>query len=264
MTTERVIDLGERGTVRIVENGEALAQAAAAEFAQVSQSAADAGRTALIALSGGSTPKRMGQLLNEPDYAARVRWDVCQFFWGDERWVPLSSPDSNAGEAMRIFLTNAPVSNDQMHSWDTETGISPAEAAARYEHKIRKYSGTRDGGVPVFDLVFVGMGDDGHTLSLFPGTTAMHDTESLTIAHHVPKLNADRLTFGPALANAAKKVVFLVGGAGKAAILKQVLEGEVNIDLTPSQVIRPTNGTLEWIVDEAAAANLEGSADGNR
>lgn len=257
MTRQDTLDYGERGTVIVVPDGEELARIAAETLITVSAEAAAESRQALVALSGGSTPKRMGDLLATPEFGDRVHWDALQIFWGDERWVPLAHKESNAGEAMRGFLADAPIPEENVHPWETEGDLSPDVAAERYERLIREISGVDDG-IPAFDLIFLGMGDDGHTLSLFPGTEAVNHEHSLTLAHYVHKLDADRVTFSRTLANAARKIVFLVGGAGKADTLKGVLDGEVDHAHFPSQVIRPTNGTLLWVVDEAAASKLEG------
>lgn len=248
------IDLNERGNVLILTDGDALARRAAEEIIAVSNLARDESRPALVALSGGSTPKKMGELLASPAYSERVAWDHLQLFWGDERFVPLASEESNAGEALRAFIDDAPIHPDDVHTWDTTDGITPEESAQRYESYIREVSGVETG-VPEFDLVLLGMGDDGHTLSLFPGTAAIHNTQDIVLSHFVEKLDADRVTFGPILANAARKVVFLVGGPGKADMLQRVLEGEIEVDTLPSQVIRPA-GDLVWLVDEAAASKL--------
>lgn len=253
---QRTIDYGDRGTVIVVPNGEALARIAAETLITTAAEAVSESRQALVALSGGSTPKRMGELLATDDYAQRVHWDALQIFWGDERWVPLDNSQSNAGEAIRTFLDEVPIPGENVHPWETEGTVTPAVAADRYGRLVREVSGTTDG-MPVFDLIFLGMGDDGHTLSLFPGTRAIRDNRSLTIAHYVDKLDSERLTFGPALVNAARKAVFLVGGAGKADMLHRVLDGDRNIDELPSQVIQPMDGLLLWVVDEAAAAKLE-------
>lgn len=251
----RTIDLNERGLVTIVADSDALAKTAAEEIIKVSNAAREESRPALVALSGGSTPKKMGALLATPEYSERVAWDHLQLFWGDERFVPLASEDSNAGEALRAFIDDAPIHPDDVHTWDTCDGITPEESAAKYETAIREVSGVETG-VPEFDLILLGMGDDGHTLSLFPGTAAIHNNEEIVTAHYVEKLSADRLTFTPLLANAARKVVFLVGGDGKADMLQRVLQGEIDVDTLPSQVIRPA-GELVWLVDEAAASKLE-------
>jgi 6-phosphogluconolactonase len=250
------LDYGTRGTVIVVPDGNELARIAAETLITVSAEAAAESRQALVALSGGSTPKKMGELLATPEYAGRVHWEALQVFWGDERWVPLVDSQSNAGEAIRGFLQDAPIPDENVHPWETESDVEPAVAAERYERLIREISGV-DEGIPVFDLIFLGMGDDGHTLSLFPGTDAVNDTTSLTLAHHVAKLDADRVTFGRALANAAKKVIFLVGGASKADMLHQVLDGHIDIDTMPSQSIQPETGSLLWLADEDAAASLE-------
>jgi 6-phosphogluconolactonase len=197
----------------------------------------------------------MGQILATPEYSDRVAWDHLKLFWGDERFVPLADEESNAGEALRAFIEAAPIHPDDVYTWET-SNITPEDSAREYEADIRAASETETG-VPVFDLIQLGMGDDGHTLSLFPGTAAIHNTTDIVLAHHVDKLNADRVTFTPLLANAARKVAFLVGGASKADMLHNVLQGEIDVDTWPSQVIRPTNGELLWIVDKAAAANLE-------
>lgn len=250
----KTIDLNERGLVKIVADGNALARHAAEEIIAASNIAKGESRQALVALSGGSTPKKMGELLAIPAYSERVAWDHLQLFWGDERFVPLGSVESNAGEALRAFIDQAPIHPDDVHTWDTCDGITPEESARKYEEAIREVS-DQDVDVPAFDLILLGMGDDGHTLSLFPGTAAIHNDKDIVLAHHVEKLNADRVTFGPLLANAARKVVFLVGGGGKADMLQRVLEGEIDVDTLPSQVIRPA-GDLVWLVDEAAASKL--------
>lgn len=251
----KTIDLNERGLVTIVKNGDEIARIAAEEIIAVSNTAKKESRTALVALSGGSTPKKMGELLATPEYSERVAWDALQLFWGDERFVPLASEDSNAGEALRAFIDEAPIHPEDVHTWDTNDGITPAESAAKYEADIREASDMATG-VPAFDLILLGMGDDGHTLSLFPGTAAIHNNDDIVLAHYVEKLNADRVTFTPLLTNAANRVVFLVGGAGKAEMLQRVLEGKIDVDTLPSQVIRPI-GDLVWLVDEAAASKLE-------
>ncbi len=254
---QRSIAYGERGTVIVVPDADALARLAAETLITISAEANAESRQAIVALSGGSTPKRMGQVLATDDVSPRVHWDALQVFWGDERWVPLEDDQSNAGDALRTFLEQSPIPSENVHPWEFDGVIDPATSAERYGRIIREISGVQEG-FPAFDLIFLGMGDDGHTLSLFPGTKAIHNTDALTLAHFVDKLDTDRVTFGPSLANAAKKVVFLVNGAGKADMLHQVLDGEIDVDSKPSQVIRPVNGELLWLVDEAAAAKLEG------
>jgi len=262
---QKTIDYGERGTVVVVKDGDDLAATAAETLISTIAAAAAEDRDALVALSGGSTPKKMGALLRTPEYANRVHWDRLQAFWGDERWVSIEDPESNAGEALRGFLEHVPIPAENVHPWETDPGNSgiggdPAASAERYERLIREIGSVTTGGedgVPRFDLIFLGMGDDGHTLSLFPHTAAVHEHARLAIENEVPKLNTTRLTFTPTLANAAGLAVFLLSGAGKAERLHQVLDGPIQIDETPCQVIRPTAGDLIWLVDEAAASQLE-------
>jgi 6-phosphogluconolactonase len=250
--SEEVVDYGERGQVVVTHNAAALADVAATLIAKTTVKAVDEHRQVFIALSGGSTPKAMGSLLVQPPYVTDVHWDTVTFFWGDERWVPLSSPESNAGEAKRGFLDQVPIPPQQVIPFDTESR-DPESAAAAMEEKIRSL--VPGSPTPRFDLIILGLGDDGHTASLFPDTAAIQEHNRLVTAHYVEKLEAHRLTFTPALINAAKHVVFLVSGAGKAKVLADVLDGGIDVDRLP--VIRPTDGTLTWMVDQAAAAELE-------
>lgn len=251
----RLVDYGDRGQVRIVADAEALAVAAADLLQSVIEEAARNDEQAFVALSGGTTPKRMGELLALPPYADHIDWNRLHVFWGDERWVPLDDPQSNAGEAKRGFLNRVPVPSDQIHIFDTSLD-DPEVAATRYGETIRS-TVPAPGNLPRFDLVFLGMGDDGHTASLFPGTSAVHEATRLVVANPVPKLDTTRLTMTPPIINAAKRVAFLVGGGGKAGMLHQVLDGAVNVDLMPSQIVRPEGGEPLWMIDSAAAAQLD-------
>ncbi len=253
----RTLDYGDRGSVVVVADGDALANMAANLLLTSAEEARAAGHRALIALSGGSTPKKMGELLARAPLIERIPRDHLEIFWGDERWVPIVDSQSNAGEAMRGFLDQAPIDTEHIHPFATE-GISPDNSAAAMERTLRAVSADSD--IPRFDLILLGMGDDGHTASLFPGTAAVHETDRLVLSHHVDKLDATRLTFTPPLINPALKVAFLIGGKGKAGMLAKVLDGPVDVDAMPSQAIRPANGHLTWIVDEAAASQLARNA----
>jgi 6-phosphogluconolactonase len=243
-----------RGRVEIVADPDALAEAAAVRFVETVAAAANERGHAFVALSGGSTPKRMGKLLASPAFREQVAWDRLDLFWGDERWVPLDSPESNAGEALRDFIGRTPIPPARVHPFPTDLA-TPADAAAAYESTLREAFGMTDG-VPRFDLIFLGMGDDGHTASLFPHTKALAARDRLATANFVPKLAADRLTLTVPVFDAGREVVFLVSGAGKADTLRQVLEGPDDPERLPSQLIRPNPGLLLWLVDRAAAADL--------
>ena len=252
---QRTIDYGERGQVIVVPDSDVLARLAAETVTSVIAEARAQGRNAAIALSGGSTPKKMGELLAQPPNVERVHWDSVEIFWGDERWVPLADAESNAGEAMRGFLDHVPIPNERVHPFETDLE-DPDVAAERYDREIWR-TVPITGGIPAFDLILLGMGDDGHTASLFPGTAAIREERRLVVAHRVDKLDAMRLTLTPPLINAAEQVVFLIGGAGKAETLHAVLDGNVDIDTYPSQVVQPAQGTLVWLIDEAAATGLD-------
>lgn len=246
------IDFGERGRVNVVADANALARAAAELFVSVANAAVARSGLATIALSGGSTPKQMGRVLAEDPFRSRVPWGNLQIFWGDERWVPLESAESNAGEAIRTFLDHVAIPAERVNPYQTHS-VTPAESADRYESLVRSLVG--GDAHPVFDLILLGMGDDGHTASLFPGTDALHETERLVVSNFVPKLDTTRLTFTPPLINAAREVAFLAAGGGKADRLVDVLEGPIDVVQLPSQVVRPAGGPL-WLVDQSAAAKL--------
>jgi 6-phosphogluconolactonase len=253
---EPSIDFGPRGQVEIVPDGSALARAAAERFACAVEQAVRERGYAFVALSGGTTPKQMGSILAREPYRSRIPWDRVHVFWGDERWVPLGSPESNAGEARRGFLDLVPIPLSNVHSWDT-AAESPREAAAAYEALLREQFG-EPSGIPRFDLVLLGMGDDGHTASLFPDTDALVADGRLAVANYVPKMDASRLTLTAPLLNAGREILFLVGGPGKADTLEAVLEGPELPANYPAQLIRPAlpDSRLNWLVDEDAGAKL--------
>ena len=250
------IDLGPRGEVIIVPDGSGLAQAAAERFAlAVERAVAERGR-AFVALSGGGTPRQMGRFLAREPYRSRLPWEQLEVFWGDERWVPLGAPESNAGEAMRGFLDLVPIPRANIHPWDTEAE-EPQEAAAAYEARLRAAFADPTG-IPRFDLVLLGMGDDGHTASLFPGTAALAEVGPLAVANYVPKFDATRLTLTAPVLNNGREILFLIGGRGKADAVEAVLDGPETPLSLPAQMIRPAqpDGKLRWLLDEDAAAQL--------
>lgn len=253
--TDPTFDYGDRGRVVVVEDGDALARAGADLLRQHAEAAIAQHRRASIALSGGSTPNRMGELFATPAWRDLPFWAGCEIFWGDERWVPLDSPESNAGTAIRTFLSQVAIPNEQIHPMPT-VGWEPSEAAAAYATLIGEV--VREAhDAPTFDLVFLGMGDDCHTASLFPQTAALGELNLAVTHNYVPKLDVNRLTLTSPTINNAAAVVFLVGGASKAEPLRRVLETPIDTDLMPAQLVQPEGGAL-WIVDRAAAAALTG------
>lgn len=209
-----------------------------------------------IALSGGSTPKALHELLAKPPYVEQIPWMQLHVFWGDERYVPIDDEQSNAGMAYDTLLGHVYTPEDQIHIWRTD--LEPEAAAADYDRVLHEYFGHTGPGVDsqTFDMVLLGMGDDGHTLSLFPGTEVVHEQTAWTKAYFLTQQDMYRLTLTAPLVNRASCVVFLVAGPKKAEPLKEVLEGAYNPDKYPSQVIKPLDGDLVWMVDEKAAALL--------
>jgi 6-phosphogluconolactonase len=205
-----------------------------------------------IALSGGSTPKALHKILAASPYKEQIDWTKLHVFWGDERDVPFEDDRNNAKMAYDTLLNFVPVPATQIHAMRTDIG--PVESAAEYEKILHEYF---DRSPDSFDLVLLGMGDDGHTLSLFPGTAAVHEEKAWTIAYFLKAQDMYRITLTKTIVNKAARIAFLTTGAGKAHALKEVQEGTYNPDLYPSQEIKPVRGELHWFVDEAAAAGLK-------
>lgn len=204
-----------------------------------------------VALSGGSTPRALYQLLAGEAYAPLTPWDKTHVFWSDERPVPPSSAESNYRMAFDALLSRVPVPPGQIHRMRAES--EPERAARDYSQLLRE---KLDGNPPRFDLMLLGMGEDGHTASLFPHSSAILDVDNFVSAPYVEKLKAQRLTLTFPVINEAAKVIFLVVGESKAETLRIVLEEEVSGMNYPAQLVSPTDGELIWLVDEAAAERL--------
>lgn len=239
----------------VFDSAEEMAEAGAELFVRLAGEAQAAGRPFGVALSGGSTPRAMFALLASDHSRNRVDWSAIEVFWSDERAVPPDDPQSNFGMAKTALLDHVPVPPEHIHRMPAEQTPLVAIADA-YAAEIRRTLGVGRARTPRLDLVMLGMGPDGHTASLFPETAALEDRHRLVAANHVPKLDADRLTFTPKLINAAAHVLFLIAGEDKAAALNEVLEGERRPSLYPAQLVAPEDGTAHWYVDRAAAARL--------
>ena len=235
--------------IRIYDDQESTVIAAVNHIRDLASSAIQEKGQFSIALSGGSTPKAVFELLATEDYAQSIAWESVYVFWGDERCVPPDHPDSNFRMANEAFLSKVPVPTENI--FRIQGDIDPAQAAAEYEQQLRMFFGKDQ--PPCFDLILLGMGDDGHTASLFPETAAIHENTRWVVAHFVEKLDTWRITLTPVVINAAAQVTFLVIGDKKADPLKQVLEGEYQPDELPSQIVNPRNGNLTWLVDQSAA-----------
>lgn len=203
-------------------------------------------------LSGGGTPKLLYSILAESPYKESIAWNKIHFFWGDERAVPFEDSRNNAKMCFEELLDKVPVNPENIHIMRTD--IDPDLAATEYERILKSYF---DGAETTFDLVLLGMGDDGHTLSLFPGTDVIHEQHAWATSFFLPAQDMYRITLTAPLVNESACVVFLAAGSGKSGTLKNVLKGERNIDLYPSQIINPEKGQLHWFIDEAAASSYQ-------
>jgi 6-phosphogluconolactonase len=245
----------------IFDNLEALSQAAAVRFVEVANSSIAKNGRFSVALSGGSTPKVLYGLLANPPYYSQVDWSKVFFFFGDERCVAPDHPDSNYRMASEALLAKLNLPANQVFRMQGENPDYEA-AANTYAQELQKFFGLEAGhgpspeNFPRLDLVLLGMGPDGHTASLFPGTKALQERGRPVAPNYVEKLNAHRLTLTAPTINRAAQVLFLIGGSDKAAPLHQVLEGEYQPEVYPSQLIQAPNGKLVFFVDQTAAAQL--------
>jgi len=235
------------------KDSEASSQAAARWIAQHISETLQKQDRYTIALSGGSTPKRVHEILAGAPYREQIDWSKLHVFWGDERAVPFDDPRNNAKMGFDTLLDLVPVPRNQIHVMRTD--IPPEESAAEYEKLLHKYF---DGKPFSFDLVMLGMGDNAHTLSLFPGYPIVHEEKAWVDSFFLKEQEMYRITLTKTITNQSAVVAFLVFGAAKAPALKAVLEGPYDPDKYPSQVIKPI-GELHWFVDEAAAAELKES-----
>ena len=235
---------------------EAVAEAAAALFTTEAIAAVKARGVARIAISGGSTPKRMFAILADPEkpFAAGTPWDKLELFWVDERCVPPTDSDSNFKMTKEALLDHVPLPAAQIHRMEGE--LDPHEAAARYESEIRNTFRLEGAETPTFDLILLGMGDDGHTASLFPHTDALNEISLIVTPNHVPQKDTWRITLTKPVINHGREVAFLIEGAGKADILAKVLLGPYDPETTPSQLIRPASGKVSFLLDTASASKL--------
>lgn len=235
---------------------ERVAQAAAEVFTRYVADAAQTRGIARVAISGGTTPKRMFALLADPSqpFVSQVPWDKLELYWVDERCVGPDDADSNYRMTREQLLSKVPLPAGKIFRMEGE--LDPEEGAAKYETYLRNNFRLEGAQAPSFDLIFLGMGDDGHTASLFPHTEAIHELGRLVVANHVPQKETWRITLTAPVINQGKRVVFLIEGAAKADRLHEVLMGDYDPETLPSQLIRPESGQVYLLLDAEAARRL--------
>lgn len=244
---------------RVFSDKNRLANAAADLFIQSANTAIQLRGLFSVCLSGGSSPKGFYELLVGPDYRIRLDWNKIHFFWGDERCVPPGDPDSNYRMAREFLLDHLPVPTANIHRIHGE--MQRDDAALEYENKLKAFFQTSSPSpkVDTFDLAFLGVGEDGHTASLFPGSPALkaHDRWVIGVEHSTPPAPlVDRISLTLPVINASRKVVFLVLGAGKADIITQLLSPVAGRSPLPANLVQPHDGEAIWLLDAAAASGL--------
>lgn len=233
----------------ILPDIEALNHAAAKEFVHSAQAAIrDHGRFA-VALSGGNTPRAVYSLL-ATQYATSLPWGNVFIFFGDERHVPPDHPDSNYRMANESLLSGVPIPAQNIHRIEAEFDANIA--AERYEQALREFFNLKTNDAPRFDLILLGMGDDGHTASLFPGTAALEESSRLVVANRVEKFQTDRITFTLRVLNAAAEDLIIIAGDNKAEVISHIVHSPGTVSY-PIQMVRPGNGRLRWLVEKQAA-----------
>lgn len=240
--------------LKLFPDAETLVQESAPRFMQAARDAVNARGRFVAALSGGTTPKGLFQQLTEEPYRSLIPWDKCFFFWVDERHVPFDHPDSNYRMTQEFLLSKVPVPKENV--FPMTNGSQPVDRAANaYEIKLRKFFGGEE--VPRFDLALMGMGDDGHTASLFPRVEQLNEMEKWVVGYYVDDSKKDRVSLTFPLLNASRELLVLVSGDKKAKMLKEVLEGPKDPPRYPIQYLRPADGKLVFLVDAPAAELLK-------
>ncbi len=226
-----------------------LVSAVAKKIIGIISSAIQENGLCTVALAGGNTPREVYSLLAEDPYKSRINWNKVELFWGDERTVTPDHPGSNFRMVKETLLARIDVPQENVHRMRGE--IDPTEAAAEYREILKREFETI---TPCFDLVLLGVGDDGHTASIFPRTNAIEENHESVVAVFVPKFSTWRITLTLPVLNAAKNVMFIISGGSKSEIAKRVINGEQTTKELPVTLVRPKNGTLHWMLDSEAAA----------
>jgi len=243
-----------KSKIIIKDNPADLASWAADFFAGTARACANTQGRFMVALSGGSTPRPVHRLLGQDPYRSQVPWGETHIFWVDERCVPETSQASNFGAAKDDFLHHVPVPPSQIHPM--RGGVPPEEGAKQYQRELEGFFGSDANGLPVFDLIFLGMGEDGHTASLFPGQQALDERQKWVMVVKGGNPIVSRLTMTLPVLNGGKHVVFLVSGQTKARVIRTIFEEKTG--LLPAERIQPLSGELTYLLDRKAASSIMG------
>ena len=242
--------------IQVAADIDALSRTAAAAIVEHMVESLQTSEVYSIALSGGSTPRPLYELLtHDANLQQQIPWERIHFFWGDERHVPPDHQDSNYRMAHSALLSKVPIPSTNIHRIRAENADAQ-KAAADYEREIRQFFKIDAGQLPRFNCMLQGMGPDGHTASLFPGTSALEETKRLVVANWVEKFKSYRITMTFAVINNADRVIFVVSGEEKADTLKAVLQDDPKSFRYPAQRIQPSKGKLIWFLDQTAAGRL--------
>jgi|SRR5271165_2776675 len=242
--------------VRVLANAKAITARAADAFVKLALESVDKAGAFNVALAGGSTPKALySTLAEDPGMRGQTPWEKLHFFFGDERHVPPDHADSNYRMANEAMFSKVPLRPEQITRIHGEYADTE-KAALEYQQDLRAYFRLKDGEYPRFDLVLLGMGEEGHTASLFPGTKALHAANRIAVRNWVGKLYTERITLTAPALNGANQVIFLITRADKAPALKAVLEGPYEPEQLPAQLIQPNHGNALWLVDQEAGSML--------
>lgn len=239
--------------VTILADAKEVSRTAAEQFMKLARAAVETKGEFDVALAGGSTPRTTYEILAKT--AGKLPWEKVHVFFGDERCVPPEHSDSNYGMARDALLSRVPIPANNVHRMKGE--VDAPAAAEQYEGEMRRHFRLGNGGLPRFDLVMLGMGDDGHTLSLFPNSEALMETSRLVAANWVEKFHQHRLTLTYPVVNNAAQIMFLVAGAGKSKVIGEILGKNSVPDRYPVQNIKPADGSVLWLLDRSAAQNLK-------
>lgn len=239
-------------TIIIEPNATQLTKKGAELFSQAARKSVEARGRFSVAVSGGSTPRNMHRLLGEEPFLSDIQWDKTDIFWVDERCVPENDPASSYGAAKKDFIDRVPIPEAHVHPMPGE--IDPLKGAFIYQQELLTFFKPAEGAIPVFDLIFLGLGTDGHTASLFPGQSSLDEKERLVVPVKGGHPDLSRLTMTHIVLNQAVKVVFVVSGREKASIIKSIIEDKASV--LPARMITPLTGELIWLLDREAASLL--------